>query len=365
MKTASVILEECILQTGKPATAGAKMLANFIAPFDATIITSLSDAGYDIVGRASTEEFGIADFSSDTPTFDTSAFGEYPSAVKAVAEGVAEFALCNDVFGTQRREAAENGLCYIRPSYGTVSRFGLIPLVSSMDQIGIVCKDLAAGFELLSVIAGVDPNDGAMLPGFAVEERADGTSLKIGVPSDVLNRSDSAEILKDFAGNFDAVDMTLEYFDVYKQVMCILATAEISANFTRYDGIKFGYRASGFGNLEELYFKTRSEGFGPSAKFASIMGAMVVSKDGYAPFYEKALKIRRLIKDATRFDGYDLILLPTEINGDIYENSALYALAPLVGLPSVSFSYKGRGLQLIANVDDEGALLSAYKAVRI
>jgi aspartyl-tRNA(Asn)/glutamyl-tRNA(Gln) amidotransferase subunit A len=143
--------------------------------------------------------------------------------------------------------------------------------------------------------------------------------------------------------------------------MYILCCAEISNNINRYDGIKFGHRARGFKNIDDLYVKTRTEGFGLETKFAAIMGAMVLSEGHYASYYENAMKIRRLIKESLRFDEYDIIVLPCKISEDPYENLALYSLAALVGLPSVSFMYKGSGIQLIADIKKESLLRTAWE----
>ena len=326
----TVVLEDCIMQSGKNATAGSGILKKFVSPFDATVVTRLISAGYTIADRVSMDEFGIGDITDD--------FG-VSEAVAAVAEGRADFALCNDIFGKQRCQAAESGLYYLHPTYGTVSRFGLIPAAASMDQIGIVCRDLRAGFELLSTIAGNDPNDGAMFPETSYTYAASEKKVRLGSPE-------------------------IAYFDVGAQVLCILAYAELSSNLTRYDGVKFGYRASGYKSIDELYVRTRTEGFGFWAKFASIMGSMVLSADFYAPLYEKAMKIRRLIADSLRFDEYDVILLPTDTGSSPYADLALYALAPLAGLPSLTFSHEGRGVQLIAAAKNEGALLSAWEGMQ-
>ena len=290
-----VILEDSIMQKGIPATVGSKMLENFIAPFDATVVTRLKENNIEITGRTKMSDFGLSG-------------GE-----------TCGLTLCNDLFGTYRRA----GICYIHPTYGTVSRYGLIPLAPSMDQIGVACKDLYEGFDLLSKIAGNDPNDGAMFPEKKYEYKVSDKKIKIA----------GSEVLK--------------YTDVYEQVMAILSCAEISNNLTRYDGIKFGYRTQNYKNLNDLYINTRSEAFGLQAKLVSIMGAVVLSRDNYSAYYEKAMKIRRLIKQSLRFDEYDVIELPTG-----YE-----MLAQLTGLPSISFN----GIQLIADVRNENALLTAWE----
>jgi aspartyl-tRNA(Asn)/glutamyl-tRNA(Gln) amidotransferase subunit A len=355
MKTLTVSLEECILQKGTPASAGSKILENFTAPFSASVADRLVEGGAVIAKKSAMDEFGVFKLSEDF-------FGGVSGAVQDVTEGAVRFALCNDVFGGQRRQAALSGACYIRPTYGTVSRRGLIPLASSMDQIGIVCRHPSEGFELLSMIAGNDPGDGAMFPDPRYVYSADpDRKLRVGFPRRVWDMAgpEARGSALEFTDMFETADIELKHFNLYKQVLYILSCAEISNNINRYDGVKFGYRASVYKNLNDLYLNTRTEGFGLDTKLAAVMGCMVLSKDNYAPYYEKAMKLRREIKESANFGEYDLIALPTEIGGGAYENLSLFALSPLAGLPSLSFGFKGAGIQLIAAARDENALLTA------
>ena len=297
-----VYLDDSIMQKGFPATAGSKALLNFIAPFDATVVTRLQDK---------TERVKLAEFGLGDP-------GELPSPM-----------LCNDIFGHVRSQAVQQGLCYIRPSYGTVSRYGLIPAAASMDQIGIVCNDPVEGFSLLSAIAGHDEKDGAMF---------DETHYSFG-------KTNVKPLIAEWDESFPCSG-------VYRQVLDILAYAEISCNISRYDGIKFGYRSGNYKNLDELYIKSRTEAFGPGAKLAAVMGCLILSRDYYEAYYEKAMKIRRLIKESLRFDEYDVILLSVD-----------NPLAILAGLPSLSFTRGGKGVQLAANVKHESALINAWEAL--
>ena len=346
-------IEDSIMQKGEPVTAGSKILEGFVSPITATVVDKLLSGGFKIAGRTTMDEFGIPALFDGNPD-------AVSGAVAAVADGKAEFALCNDLFGTYRRQAAEAGLCYIHPTYGTVSRFGLIPMASSMDQIGVVCRDMAKGFELLSLIAGKDEGDGAMFPEKTYDYSGGRTDITVGIP-DFLRDN---EAVRPLAGKFVSADIGLKYFDVCRQVMYILACAEISNNINRYDGIKFGFRAPGYKGVDDLYVKTRTEGFGPETKLAAIMGSMVLSQAQYEPYYEKAMKLRRLIRDSLKFDKYDVIALPCEISGDSYENLSLYALAALAGLPSISFEYEGRGIQLIAGAKNENLLKSAWEVCK-
>jgi aspartyl-tRNA(Asn)/glutamyl-tRNA(Gln) amidotransferase subunit A len=347
------------MRKGSLVTAGSKILENFISPFDATVVTRLLDNNRAIAGKTKMNEFGIDRISADRPD-------DVSESIKVVADGAASFSLCNDVFGQCRRQAAERGVFYIHPTYGTVSRYGLIPLASSMDQIGVACKNLADGFKLLSVIAGNDPNDGAMFPEKNYSYAGMNKKITLGVPSSVIKQADenAQKCIRGFAEKFNFVNIALDYFDVFKQTMYILGCAEISSNLTRYDGIKFGYRASNYKGLNDLYVNTRTEAFGLEAKLAAIMGSMVLSRDQYVPYYEKAMKMRRLIKESLRFDEYDVIVLPTAISENPYENLSLFSLAPLAGLPSVSFSWQGGGIQLIADTKNENALITALEAAQ-
>ena len=339
-------LEDSIMQKGYPAAAGSKMLDSFISPFDATVVVKLKTAGISVVGKTKMDEFGAAGLFAD-------AAGSESGAVAAVAGGAAEFALCNDYTGAVRRQAADRGLYYIRPTYGTVSRYGLIQAVPSMDQIGVVCKTPRDGFRVLGVISGHDPNDGAMYgvdqtpaandDKAGAESTPDGpprtpdSPLRIGFPYNVFNKvsENTSFIGIGFGGDIEIVEFELEYFDVFAQVMRILCCAELSNNITRYDGIKFGYRAATFSDLHDLYTKSRTEAFGQDAKLVAMLGAMVLSQDNYTRYYEKAMRIRRKIKESLDFSKYDAIVMPANCaSNDVA--LAVNALPQLCGLPSVT-----------------------------
>jgi aspartyl-tRNA(Asn)/glutamyl-tRNA(Gln) amidotransferase subunit A len=326
----SVALQDVIMRKGVPITSVSKILNGFKPLITATVAEKLLENNYQIVETTKVDDFGIIFFSEN----------ESLGALDAVESGAAEFALCNDIFGSYRANAPKKNCAYIHPTYGTVSRYGLIPVASSMDQIGVLCKDLRRGFELLSKISGNDSKDGAMLP---EREKISCAQKKIRVG--VCEKFSNDAIIS-FANQFEKINIELKYSNVYAQVLQILASAEFSANISRYDGIKFGNRAADFRGIDELYKKTRTEGFGLGAKAAAILGGFVLSQNNYELYYEKAMKIRRLIKESLLFDEYDVIALPCEIN-----------LAVLAGLPAVSFSHEGNGIQLVANVCCEHDLI--------
>jgi len=311
------ILENSIMQKNIPATAGSKMLADFISPIDATVVTKLQVAGVDIIGRFDTSEFGVSGlFPDDAPKreegiaslsegalltnsinssenvsfvaetsekfkIDKIADHQNKSSdlcmINTISSNKADFALCNDYTGSIARTAASSGLYYIHPTYGTISRYGLIQSVTSMDQIGILCKSPEIGFQALKIISE-NPCHSAKNP-------------------EPVFRGDSKIPTTCFTPCFPCLS-----------VMQILCCAELSNNISRYDGIKFGYRPKEYTGLNELYTKSRTESFGEDVKLAAIIGAMVLyQEDQKERYYDKAMKMRRLIRNSFEFNKYDVI----------------------------------------------------------
>ena len=335
----SVVLEDSIMQKGYPVTAGSKMLESFTALFDAAVVEKLKAADAVILGKTKMDEFGASGL------FDKSE--QLSAAVSAVADGVSKFGLCNDYTGATAMQAAEQGLCYIHPTYGTVSRYGLIASASSMDQIGVVCRSPEDGFKMLSVISGYDERDGAMFPentAAAHTADADFAKLRIGAPSNLCESGFDASSVGQYAQNHILVGFEMKYFDVYEQLMQILCCAELSNNISRYDGIKFGHRAKEYNSLRELYTKSRTEGFGMDVKLAAVAGAMVLSQDNYSELYDHAMRVRNLVRGSLDFDAYDVIAMPAP------------CLSRLCGLPSITMRGEGGAITFIADACCEDIL---------
>ena len=346
-----VVLDDSIMVKGSLATAGSKMLENFISPIDATVVSKLADAGVPIAGKTVMDEFGASGIFLEQGVCATKRAvisgqqATVSGAVSAVANGDVPFALCNDYTGAVSLEAAEQGLYYIHPTYGTVSRYGLIPAVASMDQIGVVCKSIRDGERLLSIIAGYDEKDGVMSPtGKPNPQKRD--NLRIGVPDNLSTESRNALEIAGLSNGFELVYFELEYFDIYNQIMQILCCAELSNNISRYDGIKFGYRTKEYSGLQELYTKSRTEGFGFDTKLSATIGAMVLSHDHYTKSYDKAMRTRRMIKSSLDFKKYEAIVVPTP------------CLARLCGLPAITMPHKDNALTLIAAAGNEDILMT-------
>ena len=352
MKT--VVLEESIMQKGQGVSAGSEYLKNFISPLNAGVVERLETAGISILGRAKMPEFGCSGLfegyseRGDAPCHDSLVIDDL---ISAVADGDASFALCNDYTGAVRRKAAASGLCYLHPTYGTVSRYGLVPSVPSMDQIGILAKSPEDAFRLLTIIAGYDSRDGVSYElGIRNEELSELgiRNEELGVAGDFSELGmRNEELGVTYIANAGCEDVLLQYFsgggtdnspqvleildfqysDILPQIMQILCCAELTATLSRYDGIKYGYRTKDFANLRELYTKTRTEAFGLDAKLALIIGNMSLAAENYTRFYDKAMRIRRLIKESLPFDKYDVIIVPTDIGS---------LLPQLCGFPSLT-----------------------------
>ena len=334
-----VAIDDNILMKDKVSTAGSKILYNFRPPFNAAVIDKLTEAGVKDIRQTKPNEFGIS---------LTGPFG----CVESVAKGEADIGIGCDVNGSVRREASKNGICFIKPAYGTVSRFGLVSASPSMEQIGIACRDISQGFECLSVISRADagaagPDTDACAAGAA---GAGPAGIKIGVPACC---ADLPEI-RDAVNNLNAMGVAVSVFDfsMLKYVpgaAYIISAAETGGNISRFDGIKFGYRTESYSNLEDVYVNSRTEGFTFETKLFALMGNLVLTKENFGKYYNQSLKIRRLIKENTDeiLTRYDAVMTPVKYRKagdgnsdesffDAYENLKYPALPNLTGNPAIS-----------------------------
>ena len=369
MKIKKVAIDDNILIKDKISTAGSKSLGNFSPPFGATVVQKLQENGVSDIIQTKPNEFGM-DLMQP--------FG----SVSAVAKGDVEIGIGADLIGTIRGQASKNNVCFIKPTYGTVSRFGLVSMVPSMEQIGIVCKDISLGFEALEAISGFDEKDGTLVSSdkydFKYLNADDSDSakektlfgIKIGIPACCVNSekvSAMAEQLKSLGVEVSTFDFPL--IEHVAGVTYVIAAAEMSNSISRFDGIKFGYRTENFSNLEDIYVNSRTESFTFETKFLTLIGIHVLSKEKYDEYFNKSQKIRRLIKDASKdvFEKYDAILTPAGISADAgnawadgtlesfknaYGDLKYLSLPNLISAPAVSLG----GVQLIAKEFNESAL---------
>ncbi|MCL1794306.1 MAG: amidase family protein [Oscillospiraceae bacterium] len=290
-----IAIDENIFIKGEICAAGSKMLENFKPPYFATVANRIKEAKMTIVCQSKTGEFGAKTQKKET-------------AAHAVASGIADAALGMDVGGAAYHAAIESGVAYIKPTYGTVSRFGLAANVSSMDQIGVYAKNFDDGFHVLSAIAGHDENDGAMYP-----------EKKYGYNADAIDPKSLR-----FA---DSPEFKLEKY--LEAVYAIISAAEFCGNTARFDGLKFGHRSQNCKSLDDMITNSRSEGFSGETKIKILMGTYVLSEGQYEKYYHKAMQIRRLAKEelSAIFESFDLAIWPM--------SETWVALANLTGCPAI------------------------------
>ena len=329
------MVESCIMVKDTVCDGGMKMLRGFKSPISATAYDKCIDAGYEFLGLVTPYEYGLDNLFEAGSTSD--------EAIEAVKSEKCDFVLCRDVFGRVVRAAAENGLVFVEGAYGTVSRFGLMQAVSSADRVGILCRDVDTGMKVLSVISGHDENDGTMY----YEKKYEYTLDVCGEPK--VTTAETAD---------------MKYIKMLESVYYCLASAEICNNTNRYDGVKFGHRAENINGVNDLYVKSRSEGFGLDMQMASIVGCMVLAQGNYEKWYYKAMQIRRLACEhyTKMLTDFDVLIMPTECDlVDKFGQMRLYALAKLCGFASVTATYNGKPCQILARRGNENAMFKVAK----
>ncbi len=370
----AVVLDDMILTKDMPTTAGSKMLDGYKSLFEATVVTKLTGAGYSIAGKANVGEFGL-DLLGETSYFGALTDGD--TVKSAVAEIVKNDipAVVLDVNGAPRRAAALENLVYIKPTYGTVSRYGTIPAACSGDTVGVMGTCAASVREVLSVIAGHDDKDGTSLPA----DKCD--LLKANAPRDAVKKIAVAKSLCDIADGtavnafiekakalgIEVVEIDAARLLLAKPAWNVLMSAELCNNVSRYDGVKYGYRTSNYTNIDELYTGSRTEAFGYLTKSTILFGSETLSDDNYMKQYDKSLRIRRVLSEYMNeiLSEYDAILAPAasktaftvaDLEADkyiAYAESVFTAPASVSGLPTAVFA----GVQLIGKAFSENALL--------
>ena len=366
-----IFLDDMILSKDMPTTAGSKMLDGYMSLFEAEVVTKLAAAGYTDISRvAGSGEFGL-DLLGETNFKGT--------AVNAVAteieSGAADATVVLDVNGWPRRAAALTSLVYVKPTYGTVSRYGTIPAVCSGECVGVMGKDAAKVREILSVIAGHDDKDGTSLPA----DQCD--LLKADAPRDAVKKIALAKSLTDLADDtainafikkakelgIEVVEIDADKLLLAKSAWNVLMSAELCNNVSRYDGVKFGHRTDNYTTIDELYTNSRTEAFGYLTKSTILYGSETLSDDNYMPVYDKSLRIRRFLCEymAGILAEYDAILAPAASKADFsaeeiadnkyiaYDESVFTAPASITGLPTAVFA----GVQLIGKSFSENSLL--------
>lgn len=396
-----VAIKDNMCTKGVLTTCSSRILGNFVPTFTAEAVINLEKAGAVILGKTNMDEFAMGS------TTETSHYGATKNpwntkhvpggssggSAAAVAADECSFALGSDTGGSIRQPSSYCGVTGMKPTYGTVSRYGLIAYGSSLDQIGPIAKDVTDCATILETIASYDPKDSTSIRrddyDFTSALVDDVKGMKIGIPKDYLIEGLNPEVkaaIMNAAHKLEEKGAVVEEFDLSLVEYAIpayyvIACAEASSNLARFDGVKYGYRTPEYNELHEMYKKTRSEGFGPEVKRRIMLGSFVLSSGYYDAYYLKALRTKALIKQAfdKAFSKYDVILGPVapttapEIGssladpikmylGDIYTISVNLAGLPGISVPG-GFDSKGLpiGVQMIGNCFEEKKIIrTAY-----
>ena len=382
-KNGTIAVDDTLLIKGTPATAGSKMLESFTPLFSAEVVDRLEKAGYEFSGKTSVGEFGL-DLLGETSYFaDAEESGAIKNAAATlVSEGKVKAAIGVDLNGTPRRAAAVSGVSFIKPTYGTVSRYGVIACACSGEQVGVTAANAEAVKEILTVIAGHDSKDGTSLPDEKYEYNIneDVSSMKLCVINELYDKaSDEAKAkvdayvkaLEEKGAKVERISLDIVF--AAQTAWQILLSAETTNNLSRFDGVKYGYRTPQYKNIDELYVKSRTEAFGFLTKATIIYGSDVLAKGKYEACYDKSLRLRRVIIDKVKeiLSSYNAIITPpcsklsfekydlADSFKKVYEESLYTAIPSITGLPAMV----NGGVQLIADSFKESTLLSIAHSV--
>lgn len=382
---------------GFKTTCGSRILHNYVPPYDATVVQRIKNQGMVIVGKANMDEFAMGSSTETSwwgPThnpwdFNMIAGGSSGGSVAAVAASEAVVALGSDTGGSIRLPAAFCGVTGIKPTYGAVSRYGLVAYASSLDQIGPIARDATDIALMLNLLCGHDPLDSTSVPreypDFTTFMNKSIRGMTLGMPREFFGKlenhdvvrvmEEARKVLEDLGVTF--VDLSLPHLDYGIAAYYIIAPSEASSNLARYDGVKYGHRAEKYDGMIDMYCRTRAEGFGPEVKRRIMLGTYALSSGYYDAYYLKAAKVRTLITEDFKraFSRCDAIFCPTgptpafaigeKIDDPIqmYLTDVFTIPVNMAGLPGMSlpggFSDQGLpvGFQLIAPHFEEGRLV--------
>ena len=398
-----IIIKDNILYKGKKCSCSSKFLENYIAQYDSTVIKKVLNAGAIIIGRANMDEFAMGSSTENSAfgvthnplDFDRVPGGSSGGSACAVALNMCPISLGTETGGSVRQPASYCGIYGLKPSYGRISRYGIVAFASSLDQVGIFSKNVLDNALMLEVIAGKDECDSTSADE-KVEEYSkildeDISKLTIGVPHEILemikgmpcenNISKFLSLLK--LNGIKVVDISIKDISLGLATYYIIAPAEATSNLARFDGVKYTTRSDDARNLQEIYKKSRSEGFGCEVKRRIMLGNYVLSSGYYDAYYKKAKAVQHeLIKEfEDAFKGCDLIIMPTTIGEafkigsksknpvDTYKEDIFTVTANIAGLPSLSIPFgKGDnglplGIQLMAKKFDEATIYKFAKFI--
>ena len=395
-------IKDNICTKGIKTTCASKMLEDFISPYNATVMEKINDENMILLGKLNMDEFAMGGstehsyFKKTRNPWDLNRVpgGSSGGSASAVAAGMLPWALGSDTGGSIRQPASFCGVVGLKPTYGLVSRYGLVAFASSLDQIGPITKDVKDSAILLNIIAGHDKKDTTSVniekKDYVKALKNDVKGLKIGVPKEFLAEGTQPEVKKKIE---EAIQIYKELGAVVEEISLdvakyslatyyIIACAEASSNLGRFDGIRYGYRAKDYKDLNELFVKSRSEGFGDEVKRRIILGTYVLSSGYYDAYYKKAQKVRSLVMNEFNkaFEKYDVLLTPTSPTVafkigektsnplEMYLSDICTVSVNIAGLPGISIpcgvdsNNMPIGMQLIGNKFQEKKILNAAYA---
>ena len=385
-----VAVKDNLMLKGAVCTCGSRMLAGFVAPYDATAVEKLKRAGAILVGKTNMDEFGMGStgehsaYGAACNPLDHSrvAGGSTSGSAAAVAGGSVPAALGSDTGGSVRLPAAYCGIVGMRPTYGAVSRYGLTAFCSSMDTVGPITKTVRDNALVYAAIVGIDPND-ATARSFDFSVPNVRHPIRIGVIEELMTDGISEEVrhaVQQASERFASLGMLVESVSIPEtkdalSAYYLISSAEASSNLARFDGVRYGHRAKDCADLGALYEKSKSEGFGSEVKRRIMLGNYVLKKENKEAYYERSLLVKRILRDAFArvFESYDVLLCPTAPDiaprmGAIQTPEQMYAIdlctvpMSLAGLPALSLpagvTKDGMpiGIQLTGKAFSEGLL---------
>jgi aspartyl-tRNA(Asn)/glutamyl-tRNA(Gln) amidotransferase subunit A len=395
-------IKDVICTKGVPTTCSSRILEHFVPPYDASVMRKLDDAGAVVLGKTNMDEFAMGSSTENSAfrktrnpwNLECVPGGSSGGSAAAVAADMCAGALGTDTGGSIRQPGGFCGIAALKPTYGRVSRYGLVAFASSLDQIGPLTKDVRDAAILLGAIAGHDPLDSTSVeisvPDYEAALTGDVRGLKIGIPAEYFIEGMDPEVeaaIREAVTTLEGlgavrVPVTLPHTEYAIATYYLVATAEASSNLGRYDGVKYGYRTPTSENLIDMYMKTRREGFGAEVKRRIMLGTYALSAGYYDAYYLKALKVRTLIRqDFSRaFEACDVMLTPTSPTAafrlgekvedplQMYLADVFTISANLAGVPGMSINcgFTGAGLpiglQVIGKPFDEGTILKVAHA---
>ena len=397
-----IAVKDNICTKGLRTTCASKMLADFVPAYDAEVISRLNNAGMIIIGKTNMDEFAMGSTSENSffgavrnpHDLSRSAGGSSGGSCAAVASGEAAIALGSDTGGSVRQPSSHCGVVGFKPAYGTVSRYGLISYGSSLEQVGIVAKNVEDCTAFLNIISGKDEKDmttsyGVHIVFTSLSKNIKG--LKIGLPTEYLKDGldgDVRNAVFKVANVFKCLGASVEEFSLELTEYAVpayyvLVSAEASSNLEKFDGVRYGFKADGFENLDDMYIKTRSQGFGSEVKRRIMLGSFVLSEGCYETYYLKAMSVRNMIRESFNdvFEKFDIILSPVAPTtapklgafdddpikmymSDVYTVSANLAGIPAISMPcGTDKNNLPIGVQLMAARHCEDKLFKAAYAL--